>query len=171
MTDSPAANSAAEEAQTAQPQPNKKPTPTTTTVSEPSASEKDGSNKGAEENSSATTTDILIVDEKSVKKEEDGVVKSEGDGDATEEEEDIDIVYPGGLPLALLTFGLCMANLAVALGTYFFFSFLGWLVKELGKPVSIDMGIHQMVLRTNSIQITQSSRQQFQKSPRSFPIL
>lgn len=122
MTDSrdcPAANSVAEpvEPAEARTQATEKPDPTTTAVSEPSASEKKGSNKGGEENASATTTEIPITDEKGVGKGEDGVVKSEGDGETTEEEE-VDIVYPGGLPLALLTFGLCMANLAVALGTF-----------------------------------------------------
>jgi hypothetical protein len=43
----------------------------------------------------------------------DGVV---GEGD--EDDDEANRVYPGGLQLALLTFGLCMATFVVALGEY-----------------------------------------------------
>lgn len=119
MLDSPAANSAAETVPVIEFQTIKKSSPSTTTNSDLAASEKDGSNKGGED-ASATTTEAPVVDDKLVAKGKDEViVKSEGDGEGTEEEdEDTNIVYPDGLKFILLTIGLCMANLAVALGTF-----------------------------------------------------
>ncbi|CAG8949328.1 hypothetical protein HYFRA_00004954 [Hymenoscyphus fraxineus] len=88
--------------------------PTTTAKSVDSVSEQNGSSKGVEE--SGSSAEIPMVDEKSVKKGDDGVVSIQQEKDGKEEEEVEDqIVYPGGLKLALLTFGLCTANLAVAL--------------------------------------------------------
>lgn len=47
------------------------------------------------------------------------VIRNEGEGvDGVEEEDNdgIELVYPGGLQLALLTLGLCLATFTVALG-------------------------------------------------------
>ena len=49
------------------------------------------------------------------KEGKDGVNVVEGDGNG-EEDDEVEVVCPGGLQLGLLTFGLCMATFTVALG-------------------------------------------------------
>jgi hypothetical protein len=74
--------------------------------------------RAKEENGSVTTTALPIAEGKVDTTQASHVEKSEGDNhvEGQEEEDDDHMVYPKGLPLALLTFGLCIANLAIALG-------------------------------------------------------
>ncbi|RDL41997.1 uncharacterized protein BP5553_01976 [Venustampulla echinocandica] len=60
------------------------------------------------------TTDTSDPGEKSENGEKDPE-KSAAAGEEVEEDEDDEVVYPGGLQVALLTFGLCIATLSVAL--------------------------------------------------------
>jgi hypothetical protein len=59
------------------------------------------------ENGSVGTNEPIVKNER-----ENGV-------EAGEEGDEIELVYPGGLQLGLLTFGLCMATFTVALGEWF----------------------------------------------------
>ena len=63
-----------------------------------------GAHVGTEENGSAGTDPSVVQNE----------AENAGETDGSGEEED-EIVYPGGLQLGLLTFGLCMATFTVAL--------------------------------------------------------
>jgi hypothetical protein len=62
----------------------------------------------SDEENSATATETPIV-------QKDGAAVVEASGE--EGEDDDETVYPGGLQLGLLTFGLCVATFTVALGT------------------------------------------------------
>jgi hypothetical protein len=62
-----------------------------------------------DEENSATATETPIVPK------DGAVVEASGE----EGEDDDETVYPGGLQLGLLTFGLCVATFTVALGTWF----------------------------------------------------
>lgn len=61
----------------------------------------------------------LVVDEKGVAGSGKGT-ESETTPGETDGEDDDEVIYPGGLQLSLLTFGLCVATFTVALGEYSF---------------------------------------------------
>jgi hypothetical protein len=65
-----------------------------------------------------TTTPLTVVGGKDnvVQANNAEISKADGNIENQEEDEDQNVIYPKGLPLALLTFGLYTANLAVALG-------------------------------------------------------
>jgi hypothetical protein len=72
-------------------------------------------------NENGTTAPLTVVGGKDNAVQANNIEISKADGHIEgqeEEDEDENVVYPKGLPLALLTFGLCIANLAVALGKF-----------------------------------------------------
>lgn len=73
-----------------------------------STQEKDKVQHAVEENGSAGIGEHIIK----IKGENGVVSREEGD-------DEVDVVYPGGLQLGLLTFGLCIATFTVALGEFF----------------------------------------------------